>query len=170
MSAKNTLITGLPPIADQLSRLLILGSMPSVQSLKHTQYYAHPRNRFWELMGRILGVDELHKKAYSDRVETLGEHHIALWDVVRECRRVGSSDATITEVEANDIAGMVRASPRIGAIFCNGRKSQTLFKKLVEPRLEASIRMGYLPSTSPANAAWTMSRLLTEWCAIRAFL
>lgn len=165
--------TGFPYVARPDARVLILGSMPSIASLEATQYYAHPRNAFWPIMGELLGFDAA--LSYEQRLEQFREHGIALWDVVHRCRRPGSLDSSIEtdSVEANDFTGFFAAHPQIKAIFFNGGTAETLFKRMVLPLLSEpllGLPMQRLPSTSPAHAARSFDQKLTVWQAVRRAL
>ncbi len=147
------------PVWDKNSKVLILGSFPSVKSREYGFFYGHPQNRFWR--GDSLPDTVQNKKAF------LLSHGIALWDVIAACDISGSADSTIRNVVPNDISPILKGAD-IGAIFVNGRTSATLYSKNTEPLTGRSAI--YLPSTSPANAAWTIQRLCTEWRAIISYL
>ncbi|MEE0799963.1 MAG: DNA-deoxyinosine glycosylase [Gemmiger sp.] len=152
---------GLPPLfAPEGARALILGSFPSPRSRAQGFYYGHPQNRFWPLMARLTGEpvpawDDLAAK----RAILLG-HGLALWDVIRSCSIRGASDASIRDVEPNDLAGLI-ARLGVEAVFCNGATSGRLYRRYAEPL--TGMPATVLPSTSPANAAWTPDRLLDAW-------
>lgn len=165
-------IKGLPPVSAADARVLILGSMPGQRSLDEQRYYAQPQNLFWDLVGEALGVGDLRCIDYERRLETLVKNRIALWDVIDSCRRRGSMDAQISEVDVNDFGGFLRRHRQLRAIFCNGRKSEELFKQHVLPGLgdrAAELSLRYLPSTSPAHASMTRQakaeswRILADW-------
>ncbi len=143
------------PVVDGHSRVLILGSLPSVKSRENHFYYGHPQNRFWKVLAGVcqaevpVSVEE--KKAF------LLANGIAVWDVIASCRIVGSSDSSIRDVAANDVAGLLQDS-RIEAVFCNGAKSWELYHRYCEKACQREA--GKLPSTSPANAAWSPERLI----------
>ena len=155
---------GFGPVFDERSRALILGSFPSVKSREVGFYYGHPQNRFWRVLGRVLndpapdGIAE--KKAYLSR------HRIALWDSVVSCEITGSSDAAIRDPEPADLSRILSVTP-IRAIFCNGALSYSLLVK--HSHLPDGIPVIRLPSTSPANAAWTLDRLVAEWKAVAQY-
>ena len=136
------------PVVDGHSRVLILGSLPSVKSRENHFYYGHPQNRFWKVLAGVCQAEE-EKKAF------LLANGIAVWDVIASCRIVGSSDSSIRDVAANDVAGLLQDS-RIEAVFCNGAKSWELYHRYCEQACQ-------LPSTSPANAAWSPERLIKSW-------
>ena len=150
-----------PPLFDSSCRILILGSVPSPKSRETGFYYGHPRNRFWKVLAAVFSdsvpdtVEE--KKAF------LLSHHVALYDTVYSCDIYGSSDSSIRNVVPADLSAILRNS-RIERIFCNGRASGSFFEKYQEPLL--GIKAVTLPSTSPANASWTLEKLIEAWKAI----
>lgn len=152
------------PVADKNARLLILGSMPGERSLAEQQYYAHPQNLFWVLMDELLGIDK--RQVYEKRLLQLKQHHIALWDVLRECERKGSLDQHIRNEKPNDFVSFLREHPRISRIGFNGHKAHDAFIKHVV-RIHSGcvkdIEMVLLPSTSPAHAGKTKAAKKKEW-------
>ncbi len=160
-----------PPMCRNDARILILGSMPGVASLKHQQYYAHPRNALWPILLRLF--DENIGMDYSDRCNVLIEQRIALWDVLRGCQREGSLDSNIKKdsMIINNFTGFFNSHPHINRVFFNGTTAASLFTKYVEPGLpEHFKRLTYtrLPSTSPANAALSFDEKLTYWqCLVK---
>jgi len=158
---------GFAAVAEESARILILGSMPGRRSLDEQQYYAHPRNAFWPIIGELFGFDA--QLPYIERLELLKRNHVALWDVAQHCIRPGSLDANISEAEANDFGAFLSSHPQIRAIYFNGRKAEELFRKLVLPGLadkHANIERHTLPSTSPAHAAVSIKRKLEAWKSI----
>jgi hypoxanthine-DNA glycosylase len=161
--------TCFPPIADTHARILVLGSLPGQVSLQQQQYYAHPHNAFWKIMGHLFGAGlEL---PYAERAQRLMQNRIALWDVCAAAQRPGSLDAAIVHasVVPNDIAAFIKSHPDIGLIGFNGGKAADLYRRLVLPGLPASvaaIRTATLPSTSPAHAAMTFDDKLARWAAV----
>ena len=150
------------PVYDESSRLLILGSFPSVKSREANFYYGHPQNRFWRVLGRVLAC-EFPPDALGKRTLLL-QKGVALWDTIEECDILGSSDSSIKNVVPVDILRVLRAAD-IRNIYCNGATSYSLFMKYLAPLCHVTpIR---LPSTSPANAAWTEERLYEEWKKIQ---
>ena len=154
-------------------RILILGSMPSETSLKHHQYYAHPRNTFWPVMGALLGFDP--EQPYRQRLEALKAGHVALWDVVHQCKRPGSLDSNIEResMEPNGFPAFFAGHPDIRAIFFNGGTAEVLFQRYVMPALSGPVRklpMHRLPSTSPAHAALSFDQKFMHWQVIRSYL
>jgi hypoxanthine-DNA glycosylase len=162
--AASRLSRSFPPIADGRSRVLVLGSMPGRESLKASQYYAHPRNAFWPILGELLGFHA--KLPYEARVRALRSARIALWDVLHSCKRDGSLDSSIEAASetANDFRAFFRAHPAIRAVFFNGAKAQSAFEQHVRPAL-ADLELHYqrLPSTSPAHAGMPVAKKLAAW-------
>ncbi|OZA26888.1 MAG: DNA-deoxyinosine glycosylase [Hydrogenophilales bacterium 17-61-9] len=161
--------TGFPPIADAHARVLILGSLPGQVSLQRQQYYAHPHNAFWKIMGRCFGAGP--ELPYAERVQCLVQNGIALWDVCAAAQRPGSLDAAIVHasVVPNDIAAFIESHPDIGLIGFNGSKAANLYRRLVLPGLPTEIRCirtETLPSTSPAHAAMPFEEKLSRWAAV----
>lgn len=160
-------LQGFPPIAAADARVLILGSMPGAASLAAGQYYAHPRNAFWTILGELVGARP--GLAYADRVEILRTRRIAVWDVLASCIREGSLDSRIEadSLLINDFPGFFRAHPEIGQVFFNGATAETLFRRHVWPALAtawtARLKLHRLPSTSPANASRSASHKIAEW-------
>jgi double-stranded uracil-DNA glycosylase len=160
------LCEGFPPIATPETRLLILGSMPSERSLAAAQYYAHPHNLFWPFLGELLGFRP--DAPYPERTAHLLAAGIALWDVVRCCRRTGSLDAAIepASIVVNDFARFFPAHPHLERICCNGTAAFALFTRHVLPTLPAAPTTTpplRLPSTSPANASQRRADKLAAW-------
>jgi len=156
-------------VATSDALILILGSMPGVASLKAHQYYAHPRNLFWEIMGELIDFDPT--LPYPERLEQLQSNRIALWDVAHQCERPGSLDSNINSqsVIANDFNALFQSSPQIGAIFFNGQKAAQLYRQLVIPVLPAKYQLLprlTLPSTSPAHASLSQADKLKQWSQV----
>lgn len=150
------------PIADARARILILGTLPSEASLRARQYYAHPRNQFWFVMGALFGAGP--DLPYERRVRRLRAARVALWDVVAEADRAGSEDAAIRAERPNDIPGLLARCPRIRLIAFNGQPAARLFGRHF-PHLyaRADIRFVVLPSTSPAHATRTSAEKCARW-------
>jgi len=153
-----------PPLSAPDARILILGSMPGLASLAANEYYAHPRNAFWPLMGEMLGFSP--QLAYSERAAALCRARVAVWDVLYSCRRQGSLDSAIEDdtLVANDLAGFLAGHPAIRYIFFNGAKAESCFRrhiKLAMPQRE--IAFTCLPSTSPAHAGRSLEQKLAAW-------
>lgn len=156
------------PLVDDESKILILGSMPGVKSLTEQEYYAHPRNRFWQLLAFLL--NEQNPDGYSAKKALLKKHHIALWDTLGYCERKGSLDSDIKAEIPNDICGLLEQYPHIQAVFCNGGKASAAFKKYFVKSLSKPVHIYYLPSTSPANARKNLAALEVEWRIILDYL
>ena len=150
------------PSVDSKSKILILGSMPGVKSLSEQQYYAHPQNRFWKVMGKICNCENLSELDYKTKLSVLLANKFALWDVIKSCSRDGSLDSNIKNEQPNDIPALLRQYPNINAICLNGNKSYSAFKKHF-PDLLNRYKCRKLPSTSPANARYNLEHLLLEW-------
>ena len=153
-------LQGLPPVLGRHTRLLVLGSFPGVASLRAQQYYAHPRNQFWPLLGALWGVD-LATMPYADRLAEVQRRGLGLWDIYASCRRPGSLDQAIVDAELNDLASLRLRAPQLQAVAHNGGESARAMKHLAA--------LGYtvlkLPSTSPANAGWSFERKRAAWQA-----
>ena len=147
-----------PPVYDENSEILILGSFPSVKSREMQFFYGHPQNRFWKVMAQVL--HENVPQTIPEKKEMLLRHHIALWDVIASCDIAGSSDSSIRNVVPNDL-GYIISRSRITKIYANGAKSKQLYDKYLSKQL--GIEAVQLPSTSPANADICMDRLLEYW-------
>jgi TDG/mug DNA glycosylase family protein len=155
----------LPPVADKKSRVLILGSMPGVASLRAQQYYAHPQNAFWPIMGDLVGASP--DLPYARRLTTLKKAGIALWDVLACCFRGGSLDSAIVGEELNDLAGFLAAHPGIARIGFNGAKAAESFARGVDrTTLPKGLSLVRLPSTSPAHAGMSRQKKLAAWRAV----
>ena len=144
------------PVFDERARMLILGTMPSVRSREEGFYYAHPRNRFWRVVAECFG--ESVPQSVEEKKRLLFAHGIALWDVLAECEIFRSDDASIRKPVCHDIAGFLHGKS-IRKILCNGGKAYQLLKRFVEVPIPAAA----MPSTSPANAAWGVERLVRVW-------
>ena len=153
------------PSIDENSKVLILGSMPGVKSLEEQQYYAHPQNRFWKVMGRILNVPQLHNFDYNLKLKTLLDNNIALWDTIKSCKRAGSLDSDIQNETPNNIRELLKNYPNIKTICLNGNKSYSAFKKYF-PDLSEKYNCKKMPSTSPANAKYSLDKLVEDWIFI----
>ena len=147
------------PVIDSGCHTLILGTMPSVKSLADGFYYAHPRNAFWPIMARILGEER--PQTIEQKKELLLSHGCALWDTVRSCRRTGSLDAAMRDVELNDFAGLLARYPRVRRVFLNGGEAWRLFHR-ADPAIFSDRLCLKLPSTSPAYTL-PYERKLAAW-------
>lgn len=152
------------PVYDAGSRVLILGSFPSVKSREAGFFYGHPQNRFWKVLAAVTGQEV--PITIPDKRTFLLRNHIAVWDVIQSCDIVGSSDSSIKNVVANDLSPILDQS-QIRRIYVNGKKAEQLYQKYIYP--QTKMEAVCLPSTSPANAAWNMERLRTAWMEIRDF-
>lgn len=150
------------PVYDRESSILILGSFPSVKSRETGFFYGHPQNRFWTLLSGILECGK--PETIEEKKRMLLENKIAVWDVIAKCDITGSGDSSIKNAEPNDILFLINES-NISKIFCNGKTSFKLYKKYIEP--VTHIEAQCLPSTSPANAAYSLERLKNEWKVIK---
>lgn len=146
MQPQSQRLQAFAPIVGEQPQVLILGTMPSVRSLSDVQYYAHPRNAFWPILCRVLGMDI--NLDYAARCEMLRTHQIALWDVLCSCVRPGSADSAITHARPNDFENFFAQYPSIKTIVFNGQGAQRLWRRHV--KLNLSIRTMCLPATSPA--------------------
>ena len=153
------------PSIDNNSRILILGSMPGVKSLEEQQYYAHPQNRFWKVMASICNEPKLYEFAYDLKLKTLLNSNIALWDTIKSCKREGSLDSDIQNETPNDIKGLLKNYSNIKTICLNGNKSYSAFKKYFPDLLE-KYNCHKMPSTSPANARYSLDILIKEWSKV----
>lgn len=152
-----------PPLAAPDARVLILGSMPGVASLQAGQYYAHPRNAFWPIMGELFGAGL--DKSYAERCRILCAHGVAVWDVLQSCVRAGSLDADITDETPNDFPAFFAAHPHITHVFLNGGKAAASFRKYIRD-YPPSVTVMALPSTSPAHAGMAQAEKLKRWAVI----
>ena len=162
-----TTVHSFAPIIGTSAHTLILGSMPGVASLAAHQYYAHPRNAFWPIMGELFGAGL--SVPYEERTEILLRSGIAVWDVLKLCTRHGSLDSAIVEstIETNDFASLITAHASIERIFFNGAKAESSFRRYVRPTQAVSqIDFVRLPSTSPAFASMSFERKLESWRSI----
>lgn len=150
------------PIVDKNSKILILGSMPSVRSLELQQYYAHPQNRFWQVISALCGKEAVPSN-YADKCTMILEHHFALWDVIESCEREGSLDSAILHETPNDLITLLKEYPQIHTICLNGGKAFSSYKKHFKMMHSDSITYHTLPSTSPANARWRLPMLIEHW-------
>lgn len=156
--ATSPLLTGSPPVLDNNTRILILGSFPGEASLSAQQYYAHPRNQFWRLLSAVLNED-LVGLFYPERLQRLQAHRIGLWDVIAACEREGSLDMAIRRAEANDFAALKHPCPDLVRICFNGKTSGKFASQFAAAGFDTLV----LPSSSPANAQWTFEQKLAVW-------
>ena len=149
------------PIYDENSRILILGSFPSVKSRENQFYYGHPQNRFWKVIAHVTGNKM--PETIEEKKGMLIENGIAIWDVIHSCSIMGSSDTSIKDVVVNDFTEILSKS-KITKIYVNGTKAYELYHKYAEKK--TGMKAIKLPSTSPANAAWNLERLYKAWSEI----
>jgi double-stranded uracil-DNA glycosylase len=155
------LLTGLPPVLDEKTRVLILGSFPGEASLQAKQYYAHPRNQFWRLLSAVLN-EELHTPPYEERLTRLRIHGIGLWDVIDACEREGSLDSAIRKAQHNDFDALKHQCPQLKRICFNGKTSGKFAPRFAEAGFETLV----LPSSSPANMQLSFEQKLAVWRGI----
>ena len=147
-----------PPLYDENSKILILGSFPSVKSREQLFFYGHPQNRFWKVLASVFNQPT--PETIDEKKSFLSMNNIALWDVIASCDIVGSSDSTIRNVVANDLSEILKNSD-IKRIFTNGKTSQIYYDKYIKKQLQRDAFC--LPSTSPANASYSLERLVESW-------
>ena len=162
----NNRIFSFPPIIDESSEILILGSIPGQKSLEKQEYYAHPQNKFWRIIFELF--NEIFTTDYTKKIQILEKHHIALWDVIDTCERKASLDSEIRKEEANKIEELLHNYPNIKAIFCNGQKSYKNLQKILSKDFHLPIIA--LPSTSPAHASLRYEEKLLSWQKIKNYL
>lgn len=151
-------LTSLPPVLTDTTRLVVLGSFPGVASLRAQQYYAHPRNQFWPLLSALWGVD-LVGLPYGQRLAEISARGLGLWDVYASCRRAGSLDSAIRDAVYNDLHSLRERAPGLQAIAHNGGESA----RAMRHTRTLGVAVIQLPSTSPANASWRFERKLAAW-------
>ena len=161
MAETANIIHPIPPLYDANSRVLILGSFPSVKSREAMFFYGHPQNRFWKLMALLFEAEA--PSTVEEKKRLVLSHGIAMWDTIHSCTITGSSDSSIKDVVPNDLSVILNNS-RVKRIFCNGAASHRLYQKYIYPI--NNIPAQKLPSTSPANAAWSLDRLAEAWKVI----
>ncbi len=154
-------IHNIPPVFDENSRVLILGSFPSVKSRETEFFYGHPQNRFWKVISAVIGCRC--PETVAEKKAMLKETGIAVWDVIQSCEITGSSDSSIKNAVPNDLNEIFQTAD-IRAVFANGATAYNLYKKY-----HKGMEAVKLPSTSPANAAYSLERLTEEWKIINAF-
>ena len=146
------------PVYDENSKILILGSFPSVKSREANFFYGHPQNRFWKVLAAVFETEV--PNTVDEKKEFLLAHGVAVWDVIKSCDIVGSSDSSIKNVVPNDLREILNGAD-IRQIFVNGKTAEQYYKKYIEK--EIGRKAICLPSTSPANAAWNMEKLVAAW-------
>ena len=151
-----------PPLYNEDSRILILGSFPSVKSREQRFFYGHPQNRFWKVTAAVF--DCAVPQTIEEKRQFLLEHGVALWDTIASCDTVGSSDSSIKNVVPNDLTPILEGA-KIERIFVNGKTSEKYYNRYIRDKIGREALC--LPSTSPANAAWSVERLVDAWRVIR---
>ena len=152
----------IPPLFNENSKTLILGSFPSVKSREARFFYGHPQNRFWAVIAAVYGYEK--PITIEDKKHLILENRLALWDVIAECEIEGSADSTIKNVKANDLSVILQNST-VERIYVNGKTAEKYYNKYTLPK--TGIKAACLPSTSPANAAWSFERLVEAWKVIK---
>lgn len=165
-SSVSPLIQSFPPVAYKEAKILILGSMPGIASLEAGQYYAHPRNLFWDIIEEITGIPR--QTPYEDRTKELAKSGIALWDVLQSCIREGSLDSNIQHEVPNDLQNFLYTHNRIERICFNGKKAEASFQRYIRTLgntedITGARQLLTLPSTSPANASIPYEIKLENW-------
>lgn len=151
-----------PPLYNENSKILILGSFPSVKSREQMFFYGHPQNRFWKVVSKVFDCDT--PVSIEEKRTFLLENGIALWDVIASCEITGSADSSIKNVTANDFSHILNSAD-IKNIYVNGKTAEKYFNKYIKDKIGRSAIC--LPSTSPANAMWSLDRLISEWSIIK---
>lgn len=154
-----------PPLYDENSRILILGSFPSVKSREVNFFYGHPQNRFWKTIAGVLNCSV--PQTIEEKRTMVLSHHIAMWDAIASCEIEGSADSSIRGAKANDFTPIFRAG-KIQAVFTNGQQAHKMYEKYCAK--DYAVPEYCMPSTSPANAAWSLERLIEQWSCILKFL
>lgn len=155
----------IPPVYDENSRILILGSFPSVKSREAEFFYGHKQNRFWKVTSAVFGCDV--PETVEEKKSFLLKNGIALWDVLSNCSIEGSADSSIKNEKPNDIS-VILGTADIKKIFVNGRTAEKYYNKYILP--QTGRQAVCLPSSSPANAGYSLERLIEEWKIIRVFI
>ncbi|WP_126286200.1 DNA-deoxyinosine glycosylase [Burkholderia stagnalis] len=158
------MLQGFPPVVGPATQTIILGSFPGEASLDAAQYYAHPRNQFWRLLGTVLGEPALHELAYDARLERVLAHGIGIWDVLAACHREGSLDSAIRHAKPNDFDALREHAPLLKKVCFNGKTAGRFAEVIGAAGYETLV----LPSSSPANAMLSFEQKLAFWRAIRS--
>lgn len=161
------MIHSFDPVIDQHSRILILGSMPGVESLKKKEYYGNPRNHFWKIIYSLFDCEV--DSSYKEKIHFILEHQLALWDVLAHCDREGSLDIKIKNEVANDFDALFLQYPKIKYVLFNGAKAYESFRNHVGFQISADKNYHQLPSTSPANTIGLQAKL-NEWQILRRLI
>lgn len=162
MSETKNIIHPFPPLYDENSKILILGSFPSVKSREAMFFYGHPQNRFWRVIAALYGEET--PRNIDEKKRLILSHNLALWDSIQSCTITGSSDSSVKDVVPNDLS-LITGNSRVDRVFCNGALSHKMYMKFIFPL--TNIKAVKLPSTSPANAAYSLDRLIEEWKVIK---
>ncbi|MCA1322852.1 DNA-deoxyinosine glycosylase [Herbaspirillum sp. alder98] len=165
-TASDPVLASFAPVVASDTRVLILGSLPGAASLAASQYYGHPRNNFWRLVGEVIGVD-LVAMDYETRLSTVLAHQIGLWDVIANARRTGSLDSEIRDHTQNDLLTLIDTLPALKTIAFNGGTAAKIGLKALGERA-GEYRIISLPSSSPAHASLSYDQKLTSWQALNA--
>lgn len=170
-SSVSTRLQGLPPLVGSGTRVLVLGSFPSVKSLQSQQYYAHPQNHFWRIVQALWPhVPWPDDHDYARRCGCLLAQGVGVWDVYAQCEREGSLDSAIRRAQLNDFPALLQSCPHLRTIAHNGsesfRHAKAVEASLAQAGLTGHVSLHRLPSTSPANASWTFEQKLTAWRAV----
>lgn len=155
----------IPPVYDENSKVLILGSFPSVKSREQMFFYGHPRNRFWKVISVVMGAST--PQTTEEKIEYLHANHIALWDVIASCDITGSSDSSIKNVVPNDLSEIFNKAD-IKQIFVNGKTAEKYYNRYLRNTVGRAAT--FLPSTSPANAGWNFDRLIEAWEIVKKYI
>lgn len=155
----------IPPLFDDKSKVLILGSFPSLKSREQMFFYGHPQNRFWKVISAVF--EQNVPESVDEKKELLLSSGIAVWDVIASCDIEGSSDSSIKNVVANDLK-IILDNANIRQIFVNGKTAEKYFNKYISKEIDRKAIC--LPSTSPANAAWTVEKLVNKWKIIKTYV
>lgn len=161
------IIQGFAPVIDQHSHILILGSMPSEESLRRQEYYANPRNQFWRIMEILFSSENI--IPYIQKLEFVLRHQLALWDVIAACERAGSLDSNIKSPEPNAFAELFIQYPNLHFVAFNGQKAFDIYRRKVGFNLKEGLIYQPLPSTSPANTM-SLERKVDEWKILKDWL
>ena len=159
------IIHPLEALYNENSKVLVLGSFPSVKSREVSFFYGHPRNRFWKVIPALFGEEE--PLTIEKKKELILRRNLALWDSIHSCEITGSSDSSVRNVVPNDISKIIGNS-KVSKVFCNGALSHKMYMKYIFP--DTKIEAVKLPSTSPANAAYSLDKLIEEWKIIQEYL
>ena len=160
-------VSSFSPILDEGARVLILGSMPGVESLRLQQYYANSRNQFWKIIYTIFNTEP--SKVYEERIAFIKSKKIALWDVIENCYREGSLDSNIREENVNNFENLYKAYPNLKTVIFNGGKAYETYKKWIGFNAGPNLTFLKLTSSSPANTK-KFEEKLTEWSALRKLI